>query len=324
MRFSVILPVYNVEAYLRECVSSILNQTYKDYEIILVDDGSTDASPRICDELSEKYNCISVVHKKNGGAADSRNAGTKEAKGDYVVYLDSDDFILDKEFLKKLDERAKSNVDLIFYKYQKYYNENGRLEECGFSYLNAMQEKTYENKIDALVKGDAFYGMAWIKAIKKSIISENNIEFEVGLLGEDMEWNYHIIYHATSVEFIDEPMIAYRQREGSVTSEFKLKNLTDFIYILEKWSERIKKEITNEKLKNALYGSLAKYYSNMLVVYSRLLDPQKKRYDERIKKMDWLLKFSMSRRPQLIYKVYKIVGFKMTIIVLRILDRIRK
>jgi len=312
-----------VEAYLRECVDSILNQTYKDYEIILVDDGSKDKSPEICDELAQKYECIKVIHKKNGGSSDARNVGTKEAVGEYIIYIDSDDFIIDRKFLCKLAEKTKTGTDLIFYKYQKYCKENNWLEECKFSYSSAMKENTYANKINALVKADAFYGMAWIKAIKRTLIVDNNIEFEVGLLGEDMEWNYHIIFHASSIEFIDEVMIAYRQREGSITSTHKLKNLIDFIYILEKWSEYIKREIKDEQLRIALYGSLAKYYSNLLVVYSRLSNSEKKEYVKRIVTMDWLLKYSMSQRPQMVYKIYKIVGFRLTIMALKILDRIK-
>ena len=91
-----------------------------------------------------------------------------------------------------------------------------------------------------------------------------------------MEWNYHIIFHAKSMELIDESFLAYRQREGSITSTHKLQNITDFIYILEKWSKRVTEEVKEEELKFALYGSLAKYYSNLLVAYSRLKDPNKK------------------------------------------------
>ncbi len=323
MQFSIILPIYNVETYLRECVDSILNQTYKNYEIILVDDGSKDRSPDICDELARKNECIKVIHKKNGGLSDARNVGTKEALGKYIVYIDSDDFVLDREFLSKLSEKIKRGADLVFYKYQKYFNKNRQLEECKFSYSSAMREDTYANKINALVKADAFYGMAWIKAIKKSVLLDNQIEFENGLLGEDMEWNYHIIFNASSIEFIDEPMIAYRQREGSITSTQKLKNLTDFIYILEKWSERITKEMKDENLKVALYGSLAKYYSNLLVVYARLSDPKKKTYVKKIKDLDWLLKYGMSHRPKMIYKIYRIAGFGLTITALKMLDRIK-
>lgn len=323
MRFSIILPIYNVEKYLKECVDSILKQTFRDYEIILVDDGSTDGSPELCDKLAETDGRIRVLHKKNGGLSDARNAGTNIAKGDYIIYIDSDDFIVRDDFLEKISAKADLSPDLIFYKYQKYYDDNKTFGECLYSYKDAVGEVTYADKITALVKADAFYGMAWIKAIKREIITENNISFEVGLLGEDMEWNYHIIFNSKSIEFIDEPFIAYRQRAGSITSTHKLKNLTDFIYVLEKWSSRIKSDTPDEELKAALFGSLAKYYSNLLVVYARLKDSDKKKYKSRIIELDWLLKYGMSRRPQTIAKIYRIFGFNLTVWALKILDKIK-
>ena len=138
-----------------------------------------------------------------------------------------------------------------------------------------------------------------------------------------MEWNYHIIFNSKSIEFIDEPFIAYRQRAGSITSTHKLKNLTDFIYVLEKWSSRIKSDTPDEELKSALFGSLAKYYSNLLVVYARLKDSDKKKYKSRIIELDWLLKYGMSRRPQTIAKIYRIFGFNLTVWALKILDKIK-
>lgn len=323
MKFSVILPIYNVEKYLQKCVDSILMQTFSDYEIILVDDGSKDGSPDLCDKLAQEHDCIKVIHKENGGLSDARNFGTKVAAGEYIVYIDSDDFLIREDFLEKLSEKAQNGTDLIFYKYQKYFDTTKTFEECKFTYMAAKNEKTYAEKINALVKADAFYGMAWIKAIRRELIDKNQIEFEVGLLGEDMDWNYHIINCSNSAEFIDESFIAYRQRDGSITSTHKLKNLTDFIYILEKWSDKTTEQTNDEKLKKALYGSLAKYYSNLLVVYMRLSDSQKKYYKERIKKLDWLLKYSMSHRPQIVSKIYKTVGFDLTIVALKIIDRIK-
>ncbi len=325
MRFSIILPIYNVEKYLKECVDSILKQTFDDYEIILVDDGSKDGSPELCDELAKTDERIRVLHKKNGGLSDARNAGTDIARGDYIIYVDSDDFIIGDDFLEKIAAKTETSPDLIFYKYKKYYDEEKRFGECNYSYQNAINEASYADKIMALVKGDAFYGMAWIKAVKREIITKNNISFEVGLLGEDMEWNYHIVFHSESIEFIDEPFIAYRQRAGSITSTHKLKNLTDFIYVLEKWSSRIKNEGENisETLKVALYGSLAKYYSNLLVVYARLKDSKKKEHKKEIVQLDWLLKYSMSKRPQTVAKIYRIFGFRLTISALKILDKIK-
>ena len=323
MLFSIILPVYNVEKYLSECVDSILKQTYTDYELILVDDGSTDSSPQICDSYAEKDNRIKVIHKKNGGLSDARNAGTAVAVGEYIIYIDSDDFILDDRFLDKISKKAILGADLIYYKFSKYHDELKKLDGCKFSYASAINETDFSKKISALVKADAFYGMAWIKAIKHRIIQENNIEFEVGLLGEDMEWNYHIIHNSTSIELIDEAFVAYRQREGSITSTHKLKNLTDFIYIVEKWSEKILNETKDVELKNALLGSLAKYYSNLFVVYARISDKDKKLHRNRIKKLDWLWKYSLSSRPKTVAKIYRIFGFNVTVFALRVLDRIK-
>lgn len=283
MRFSIILPVYNVEKYLEECVKSILSQTFNDYEIILVDDGSADSSPLICDRLAESDKKIRVIHKKNGGLSDARNAGTQIAVGDYIIYIDSDDFIIGNDFLEKLSRKTEMYPDIIFYKYKKFFDEDKKFGECTYSYNNAIAKTSYADKIMTLVKEDAFYGMAWIKAIKRQVIINNEISFEVGLLGEDMEWNYHIIFNSESLEFIDEPFIAYRQRQGSITSTHKLKNLTDFIYVLEKWSDRIKNDTKDEKLQIALLGSLAKYYSNLLIVYSRLKDAKKKDYKKELK-----------------------------------------
>lgn len=324
MKFSVILPIYNVEKYLQHCIDSVLQQTFDDYEILLVDDGSTDNSPYICDQYEKEYPRICAIHKENGGMSSARNAGLKHANGEYIVFIDSDDFLIDEEFLKKIDEVTHEKIDLVFYKYQKYYNETGELNKCSFSYESAMKQDTYANKIHALVEEDAFYGMAWIKAIRRNLLLDNNIEFEEGLLGEDMEWNYHLLTRAKDVTFLNEAYIAYRQRSGSITSTMKLKNLTDFIYVLEKWSSIIKKDITDKVLQEALLGSMSKYYSNLYVVYSRVNDKKKRAYVKRIKDLDWLFDYSMSYRPKMICKIYKILGFYMTTVLIRLLDGIKK
>ncbi|MDO4379099.1 MAG: glycosyltransferase family 2 protein, partial [Erysipelotrichia bacterium] len=269
MLFSVILPIYNVEKYLEECVNSILNQDFdrNDYEVILVDDGSKDNSPKICDELAEKNSNIKVIHKVNGGQSQARNYGTNEAKGDYILYIDSDDFIISNDFFKKLADKSKNNPDLIFYKHKKYFDDSKKYEKLNYTYSSVLNLTSYADKIAALVRADSFYGMPWIKAIKRELVFQNNIKFDENLVCEDMDWNYYLITNATSVDFIEQSFLAYRQRPGSVTSLFKLKNLTDFIYIIEKWSAKIQNECKDEKLKHALFGSLAKYYSNLFVVY---------------------------------------------------------
>mgnify|MGYP004508460713 FL=1 len=322
MRFSIILPVYNVEKYLEECVKSILSQTFNDYEIILVDDGSADSSPLICDRLAKSDKRIRVIHKKNGGAADCRNVGLDNAGGEYVIFIDSDDFVLSENFLNDIDKALFENTDMVLYKYCKYFDDTKHMAECTFSYENAIKEKDYSDKILSLVKSDAFFGMAWIRAIKRSFLTDNQISFETGLTGEDMDWNYKLMIKAAEIGLIDTPYIAYRQRSNSVTSSYKEKNLADFVYIVENWGDKLKK-IENDVLKQALLGSLAKNYSNLLIVYSRLKDAKKKDYKNRIKNLDWLLKYSMSKRPAAVAKIYNAFGFDATVWALKVLDRIK-
>ena len=323
MFFSVIIPVYNVEEYLRECVDSILNQSFRDYEIILVDDGSKDTSGKICDSYSQKYpDTVKTLHKPNGGQSDARNMGMEMAVGDYVVYIDSDDFVTSTDFLKDIyDEIKNRNSDIVLYKFQKY--RNGKLEKCTFSLSDINAIENGDELLLELVRRDAYYGMAWIKAFRRDIATKNQVAFEKNLLGEDMDWYFALLLHADKITAIDKSYIAYRQREGSTTTTQKLKNLTDFVYILEKWREIVlQADITDIKRK-ALMGALAKYYSNLLVTYVRLKDKEKKNCVDRIKKLASLLDYSLSNRPLKIKKVYGIVGFSGVILLLNLYDKVK-
>lgn len=324
MYFSIIVPVYNVEKYLAECVDSVLRQTFTDFELILVDDGSKDNSPGICDEYAKKDTRIEVIHQQNGGLSDARNAGTSVAGGKYIIYIDSDDFILTDRFLHDVYDRSvKSSPDIILYKYQKYYDDEKRMEECKFSldYTEGLADAG--ELLLETVKHDAYYGMAWIKTIRREIIIANGINFEKGLLGEDMEWYFHLLTVTKSIDAIDASYIAYRQRGGSITSSQKLKNLTDFIYILEKWNSGIEQADITETMKQALRGALAKYYSNLLIVYARLNDKGKKQTIKQIKALHSLLDNSKSKRPETIRKVYKLLGFTGTIMLLKVFDKVK-
>ena len=115
MLFSIIIPVYNLEKYLRECVDSILTQTFTDFELILVDDGTKDKSGIICDEYAKKDERVKVIHQENAGQAVARNTGTDIAQGEYIIYIDSDDYICDSAFLSKLAEKTKNQTEVILY-----------------------------------------------------------------------------------------------------------------------------------------------------------------------------------------------------------------
>ena len=321
MFFSVIVPVYNVEKYLKECVDSILNQTFTDFELILVDDGSTDSSPKLCDEYAINDSRVKVIHNQNGGASVARNTGMKAAQGKYLINIDSDDYFLSDDVFEKLYNNS-NDKDIVLFKYQKFFDDENRFEKCSFSYSMVSENDSFVESVDKLVKADAFFGMAWMKTIKRDIIAENNIYFEEGIVAEDIDWNYELYCHAESLVAIDEAFIAYRQRANSVTSAPKIKSLTSLLYIIEKWAGIIN-DIPDEVLKTALLGSLSKHYSNTLIAYTRIKDPQKKEYKKKMKEFSWLLKYGLSLRPKLMGKICSVFGLNITLLAVGILDKIK-
>ena len=324
MQFSVILPIYNVEKYLSECIDSILCQTYSDFELILVDDGSKDSSGRICDEYAAKDARIKVIHKVNGGQSSARNAGLEAARGEYIVYVDSDDFIVSNEFFYDLHENiTATNGDIILYKHVKYFDDTNKFSECAYSLEFASGIYNSDELLYELVKNDSYYGMAWIKSFRRDLAQKNGIIFDTSLSCEDMDWYFNLVLCADTIYSIDMTYIAYRQRAGSVTATIKLKNLVDFVITLEKWSDKIKNADVSDLKRKALMGALAKYYSNLLITYTRLKDSQKKDYKKRIKALSYLLEYGISARPAKMRKVYKLLGFSGVILMLKIYDRIK-
>lgn len=323
MLLSVVIPLYNVEKYLEKCLDSILGQSFSDFEVILVNDGSGDNSGVICDAYAQKDSRVKVIHKENGGQAVARNTGATAAAGEYIVFLDSDDFLISDHFFEDIAALGEK-ADVICCKFQKYFDSDGRFEPCSFSYVNAAAKETMDARLVQMVKDDAYFGMAWAKAVRKKLLTDNKIIFDAALVCEDMDWFYCVITAAKSLALIDVSHIAYRQREGSVTRTVKLKNVTDFIVTLEKWHAKTETLTISEDMRAALRGSLAKYYTNMLINYVRVEAPEKKEFLHRIKKLGVLLDGGFSARPIMFKKAYKLVGLKGVLLFLRLADKVRR
>lgn len=134
---------------------------------------------------------------------------------------------------------------------------------------------------------------------------------------------YSLLEHTNKIDFVDAPFLAYRQRDKSVSHSVSMRNLNDFVAIILKWANRFK-QLQDETLKQALLSSLAKYYSNLLVVYMRVDDKEKKQQKQTLKDLSWLLEYSRSKRPKMVAKVYRLFGFDMTIMMLNLLDKLKK
>ena len=204
-KVSVIVPVYNVEKYITRCLTSLINQTLDDIEIIIVNDGSTDNSASIIKEYKRQHNNIIYVEKENGGLSSARNFGLVYATGEYIAFLDSDDYV-DRTTYQRMYEKAKaSNSDYVecnfYWKYDDYQKPD-------------IGEK-YENEKEMFEKGRV---VAWNKLIRRNIIMNNNLRFPVGLYYEDVEFFYKLIPFINSVAFVEEPLIYYVQREESIVN----------------------------------------------------------------------------------------------------------
>lgn len=236
---SVIVPIYNTEKYLCKCVDSIINQTYTNLEIILVNDGSSDNCGKICDEYAKKDNRIKVIHKLNGGLSDARNVGIKKAKGKYISFVDSDDYINKNmiDVLFNLQLSNKSDISIISY---KVVYDNNIVDEN----FKKISEPIILNKYQALLY--LFYdnkigNYAWNKLYKKELF--NNMEFPKGKKMEDLGTTYKLFELCEKIVYSDTELYYYLQRNNSILHDIDKKLCNDkfelaherYLYLLNKY-----------------------------------------------------------------------------------------
>ncbi len=228
---SIIIPVYKVEDYLDQCLKSVVNQTHNDLEIILVDDGSPDKCPEICDRWQKQDARIKVIHKRNGGLSDARNAGLKIASGDYVGFVDSDDYVSYDMYEKLLEALEQDQSDIAACAVKKVYSDGreswfAQHDKCVLTRDEAQKELLLERKL---------LNPVWYKLYRRSAI--NGIFFETGRQHEDAYWSYQAVGNAQKVSIIPDAGYYYRQRTDSIMGNgYTVKNL-DVIEAVEKRQE---------------------------------------------------------------------------------------
>lgn len=230
-KISIIVPIYKVEKYLDKCIESLVNQTYTNLEIILVDDGSPDKCPEMCDKWAEKDSRIKVIHKPNGGLSDARNAGMKEANGEYIVFTDSDDF-LDKHFIEYLYIAIIDNeVEMSSCDFAYYYDGDIVTNEVTRGKITVSSSET---AIEDILNNRNVRAVAWNKMFHRGLLVGE--EFPVGKYHEDEFFSYRIIHKAKKIAYIDSALYYYRQREGSIMASFNIKHLDSLEAGLERLS----------------------------------------------------------------------------------------
>lgn len=222
---SVIVPIYKVEKYLDRCVNSIVNQTYKDLEIILVDDGSPDNCPEICDEWAQKDNRIKVIHKENGGLSDARNAGLSAATGEYIGFIDSDDWIAPEMYERLLLSIKNDSTDISACAIELVWENNVRENK-----LLTVQENAVLNQLEAqeaLLKETELKHPVVYKLYRKSVI--DGVSFRKGKYHEDVFWSFRAIGNANKVSIIDYIGYYYFQRKDSIMGKEYSEDWLDYV-----------------------------------------------------------------------------------------------
>lgn len=229
MLFSVVIPVYNVEKYLKECLDSVLNQTFPDWEAICVDDGSTDGSAGILEAFASKDDRFRIITQSNGGLSVARNAGMCEAKGDYLLFLDSDDW-LESAALQTL-AGSLDGEDLVCFSGRRFIEETGEYHPA-----DSLIEKVYPTGMDyyndnALAHRDFAFVCAVLRLYKRSFLIENGLCFKANIFHEDNLFTPIACYYAKRVKVIDASLYNYRVRPHSITTTADTKRLFDMLGI---------------------------------------------------------------------------------------------
>lgn len=219
-KLSVVVPVYNTAEYIPHCIDSILSQTMSDFELILVNDGSTDSSAEVVDAYKEKDPRIIAIHKENGGLSDARNTGMRIAQGTYIQFIDGDDYIEPTMFEKCIQKLEETQADIVMFDIYQYYMSTGE-KEIIKNPFSSQQTYSLEDTPTLLTNTK---NCAWNKMYRLSLFQDNGIEYPYGYYYEDLGTTYRLIARAKKIAFLNEPLYDYLQdRPGNITQQFNEK-----------------------------------------------------------------------------------------------------
>lgn len=321
MKISIIIPVYNSEKYLPQCVESILKQEFQSYEIILVDDESKDSSPLICDQYAKKDKRVKVIHKKNGGTADSRNAGLKVATGDYVTFMDNDDYwnsqISLKEIVKQLEE---SKADVLMYDTMEYWENTKKfVQSKKFCKRSEVVGKSREKALEAIIKKGVLYRAVWAKVVKKELIDKNKLFFEKGIRNEDTEWTAKMLLCAETYDWYEKVFYVYRKGTGNAQTDVKVKykEVNDLANICKKYIY-ISEQIKEESFKKVFKSYIAYPYA-VLIGQLQLLNKEEKDSIEwkEIRENALILTYDLDPNVKKVKFLYKLLGYNLMTLILK-------
>ena len=281
VKYSFIVPVYNTSKYLKKCLDSLVKQTFKDFEIIIVNDGSTDNSSNIISKYKDTYKNIKVVNQKNGGLSMARNNGVKEANGEYLIFIDSDDYV-EKNLLKEVDKEIKDAEILRYQVISEDEDGSNKIDfnEEAFDMVNGYQAFKYLSNYH-------FVEPAWCYAFKKDYYVNNKFSFKKDVYHEDFGLIPYVIYKARKVKSINYLGYHYVQRNGSIMNNNDYKKTVKKAFDMLEQYKTLRLFAKNINRKNNMDDYYLSYISNCVIVKTReLKKDERKVYVHELKKLN--------------------------------------
>ena len=316
-RLSVVIPVFKVENYLERCVRSVLDQDYRDLEVILVDDGSPDRCPQICDDLALQDTRVIVVHKKNGGLSSARNAGIERATGDYIAFLDSDDQWVQGLLSPLMDHLAESEVNMLMFAGNSLY-EDGTIYQRIDSLRSEGQFRvfnTYEFYPILIASGD-FHESACTKILKREFLLSNDLAFKEGIIGEDTEWMFRVMRKVDVLAYSPISLFLCTEgRMGSISNSPTKKSIWDGLSTI-KGSLDYYKRAPEPNFKEWELAQCSYIWSISLGLYGGLPQNERTGLKAELKNVKKQLKLNTHPKSRKVGILYSLLGFDLTSLIL--------
>lgn len=311
------MPVYNVEAYLDKAIESVLGQVYLDFELIIIDDGSTDNSYLICEKYKKSDSRIVLIHQNNYGLASARNHGIKIAVGEYILFMDSDDYWYDKNVLSKIDKCIlEYKSEMVVFSFAKLYS--NKIINCNLHDWNCKLNRHQNSLVKFMLQKNIYKACAWNKCIKKEIIDLYEMQFPEGYLNEDIIWCGDLLQHCKRISYINDVCYIYRQgRKGSITANKNNKNISDRVDLIDKGIKQLQ---DSESKKIILNYYAYEYCVSLGLVY--LIKKRKTRMQ--LQELKYLLNYDLNKKVYMVHKLSTIFGFGAVRIILCIFVKLIK
>lgn len=311
-KISFIIPVYNVEKYLNECVNSILGQLTDDCEIILVDDGSPDGSGAICDKYEAEDSRVKVVHQKNGGLANARNTGLDHAQGEYVAFVDSDDYLDEHCIAEILNWMSSGGTDICFMRAMKVFPD-GKQQLLDDEMNPEMLKGSKKSAIKYLSERSKYPGSPCTKLFRRTLLERNHLRFpDDRRVSEDLGFVLQCILNADSYDALPIDYYYYRQaREGSITNNVTYKSFLGLRAFVEE-SINILTENKSPKgnIERYAMSFVAYEFSIMIWQYNHVGKENKERALQFLKDYNWTLRYGQTKKTRLIKAICNCLGIK--------------